>query len=105
MPAAWMRGDLTYNGRKLKGLSNVDARPGARRERKAAQDATPSATPKRMPLASGDTRNGTRLFVLRGKHRIARYPFTANRFGPPTGAVPLPAGAKAYARQPAASRR
>jgi hypothetical protein len=28
------------------------------------------------------------------KHRIARYPFTAEKFGPPAGTIPLPAGMK-----------
>jgi hypothetical protein len=48
-----------------------------------------------MTLFDGDTRQGTAYVSFERKHRIARYPFTAERFGPPAGTIPLPAGAKA----------
>ena len=47
-----------------------------------------------MTLVDGDTRQGTAYVSFERKHRIARYPFTAEQFGPPTGTIPLPAGAK-----------
>jgi hypothetical protein len=47
-----------------------------------------------MALASGDTREGTAFVSFEQRHRIARYPFNAERFGPPAGAVPLPGGTR-----------
>ena len=47
-----------------------------------------------MTLVDGDTRQGTAYVSFERKHRIARYPFTPEKFGPPTGTVPLPAAAK-----------
>jgi hypothetical protein len=48
-----------------------------------------------MALIDGDTKQGTAFVSFERKHRIARYPFSAERFGPPAGTFPLPAGAKA----------
>jgi hypothetical protein len=47
-----------------------------------------------MTLVDGDTRQGTAYVSFERKHRIARYPITTEKFGPPTGTVSLPAGAK-----------
>ena len=58
-----------------------------------------------MTLVDGDTRQGTAYVSFERKHRIARYPFTADRFGPPTGTVPLPAGGEGAWTPIAASRR
>ena len=38
-----------------------------------------------MTLVDGDTRQGTAYVSFERRHRIARYPFTAEQFGPPTG--------------------
>ena len=47
-----------------------------------------------MTLVDGDTGQGTAFVSFERKHRIVRYPFTADKFGPPTGTVPLPPAAK-----------
>jgi hypothetical protein len=90
---AWMRADLTYNGRYLNGLSNVTLGPvlganGKPLRSNAERDS------EALALASGDTRNGSAYLGFEVKHRIAIYPFTANSFGPPKGAVPLPPSVK-----------
>jgi hypothetical protein len=89
----WMRADLHYNGRYLKGLRNVALGPvlgpdGKPLQSDSARDA------EAMSLAAGDPRKGTAYVGFERKHRIAIYPFTSNSFGPPKGAVPLPSGAK-----------
>jgi hypothetical protein len=89
----WLRATLDYDGRKLKGLTNAVLGPilGA--------DGKPLSDPRLrdsegMTLESGDTKVGTAYVTFEQKHRIARYPFTAERFGPPSGTVPLPGGPK-----------
>ncbi len=89
----WMRADLHYNGRYLKGLRNVTLGPvlganGQPLTSNADRDA------ESLSLASGDPGKGTAYVGFERKHRIAIYPFTANSFGPPKGTVKLPAGAK-----------
>lgn len=89
----WMKADLDYNGRELKGLSNVTLGPILGQNGKpllADQDRDSEG----MALASGTPEAGTALVSFERKHRIARYPFTADRFGPPAGTIPLPPAAK-----------
>lgn len=89
----WLRASLDYDGRKLKGLSEVVLGPMIGADgRPLRDDAERDA--EGMTLIDGDTRQGTAYVSFERKHRIARYPFTAERFGPPSGTVPLPAGAK-----------
>ena len=47
-----------------------------------------------MALLDGDTTKGTAYVSFERDHRIERYPFGAQKFGPPTGALPLPPGTK-----------
>ena len=90
----WLKANLDYNGRQLKGLSDVvlgpvlgsDGKPLAKDEDRDSEG---------MTLVEGDTKQGTAYVSFERKHRIARYPFTAERFGPPSGTIPLPPGAKA----------
>ena len=89
----WMRATLDYDGRKLKGLSDVVLGPLLDANGKPLRDDAERDS-EGMTLVDGDTRRGTAYVSFERKHRIARYPFTPERFGPPTGAVPLPAGAK-----------
>lgn len=91
---SWMRATLDYDGRKLKGLSDVTLGPLLGADGKPLRDDAERDS-EAMTLVSGDTRNGTAYVSFERKHRIARYPFTPERFGPPAGTVPLPAGAKA----------
>ncbi|GFO83571.1 MAG: hypothetical protein A49_31980 [Methyloceanibacter sp.] len=90
---SWMRATLDYDGLRLTGLSDVTLGPildtGGKPLRSASrQDA------EGMALLSGDTREGTALVSFERDHRIMRYPFTAERFGPPDGAIPLPKTAR-----------
>jgi hypothetical protein len=88
----WMRADLDYDGRILGGLSHVMIGPILSKSGKplrgnAERDA------EAMTLTAGDTRQGTALVAFERQHRILSYSFTPDRFGPPKGAVKLPAGA------------
>lgn len=90
---SWLKADLDYNGRELKGLSNVTLGPVLGQDGKpllADQDRDSEG----MTLAEGTPVVGVAYVSFERKHRIARYPFTTDRFGPPTGTVPLPPGAK-----------
>ena len=91
---AWLRANLDYDGRKLKGLSEVVLGPVLGADGKPLRDDRERDS-EGMTLFDGDTRQGTAYVSFERKHRIARYPFTAERFGPPAGTIPLPAGAKA----------
>jgi hypothetical protein len=90
----WLKANLDYNGRQLKGLSNAvlgpvlgsDGKPLVKDEDRDSEG---------MTLVDGDTKQGTAYVSFERKHRIARYPFASERFGPPSGTIPLPSGAKA----------
>jgi hypothetical protein len=89
----WLKADLEYDGRALKGLGNVVLGPILGEDGKpllSDQDRDSEG----MTLAEGDPKQGTAYVSFERKHRIARYPLTADRFGPPTGTVTLPPGAK-----------
>jgi hypothetical protein len=90
----WMRASLDYDGRKLKGMRDVALGPMLGTDGKPLKDdATRDA--EGMTLVDGDTKQGTVYVSFERKHRIARYPFTASKFGPPSGTVPLPPATKA----------
>ena len=85
---SWMRATLAYDGRRLRGLSDVTLGPIL------DQDGKPVRTESRqdaegIALLAGDTQNGTALVSFERDHRIMRYPFTPERFGPPDGVIPL----------------
>jgi hypothetical protein len=91
---AWMRATLDYDGRWLKGIGNVTLGPIL------GQDGKPLATDAErdsegLALTSGDTRAGSALVSFEREHRILRYPFSTQRFGPPNGVVRLPKEASA----------
>ena len=91
---SWMRATLDYDGSRLSGLSNVMLGPildkdGSPLRSEAEQDA------EGMALLSGDTNSGSALVSFERDHRIMRYPFTPDRFGPPNGTIPLPKAARA----------
>lgn len=91
---SWLRVTLDYDGRRLKGLSGAVLGPVLGADGKPLRDDAMRDS-EGMTLVDGDTRQGTVYVSFERKHRIARYPFTADRFGPPTGTMPLPAAAKA----------
>ncbi len=89
----WMRATLNYDGRKLKGLSDVSLGPLLGDDGKPLRDDVLRDS-EGMTLIDGDTTQGTSYISFERKHRIARYPFTAAKFGPPTGTIPLPPTSK-----------
>ena len=89
----WLRADLDYDGRTLKGLSNVALGPLLGLDGKPLLD-DEDRDSEGMTLVDGDTGQGTAFVSFERRHRIVRYPFTADKFGPPTGTVPLPPAAK-----------
>jgi hypothetical protein len=90
---SWLRATLDYDGRKLKGLSNAVLGPMLGANGKPLRDDRDRDS-EGLTLSDGDTRRGTAFVSFERKQRIARYPFTAERFGPPAGTIPLPAGMK-----------
>ena len=90
---SWMRATLNYDGRKLKGLSDVSLGPLLGTDGKPLRDDVLRDS-EGMTLIDGDTTQGTAYVSFERKHRIARYPFTAIKFGPPTGTIPLPPTSK-----------
>jgi hypothetical protein len=91
---SWLRATLDYDGRRLKGLADAVLGPVLGGDGKPLRDDAMRDS-EGMTLVDGDTRQGTAYVSFERNHRIARYPFTADRFGPPAGTVPLPAAAKA----------
>ena len=89
----WMRARLDYAGRLLAGIGDVTLGPilgenGRPLRTETGRDA------EGIALLSGDTRNGEIYVSFERAHRILRYPLGPNRFGPPNGAVKLPAAAR-----------
>ena len=90
---SWLRATLDYDGRKLKGLDDGVLGPILGADAKPLRDGRLRDS-EGMTLATGDTREGTAYVSFEQRHRIARYPFNTERFGPPSGTVPLPGGTK-----------
>lgn len=89
----WMRARLEYDGRKIKGLSNVTLGPILGQNGKPLRSDL-ERDAESMTLVGGDMRQGTALVGFERKHRILRYPVTLKSFGPPNGSIPLPSNAK-----------
>jgi hypothetical protein len=92
---SWLRATLDYDGRKLKGLGDGVLGPILGADGKPLRDERLRDS-EGLALASGDAREGTAFVSFEQRHRIARYPFNAERFGPPAGTVPLPGGTKGF---------
>jgi hypothetical protein len=89
----WLRARLDYDGRKLKGLS--DARIGpilGKTGKPLILDRERDS--EGIALLSGDVAKGVAYVSFEGNHRIERYPFSRDTFGPPDGSLKLPAEAK-----------
>jgi len=91
---SWLRARLNYDGRHLKGLDDAVLGPLLGADGKPLRDNSQRDC-EAMALVKGNIKKGTAYVSFERKHRIARYPFDALRFGPPSGAIGLPAGAKA----------
>jgi hypothetical protein len=90
---SWMRATLNYDGRKLKGLSDVTLGPLLGADGKPLRDDVMRDS-EGVTLVDGDIKQGTAYVSFERKHRIARYPFSTDKFGPPTGTIPLPPSTK-----------
>lgn len=89
----WLRAGIDYDGRRLKALTEASIGPVLGRDGKPlATDAARDA--EGIALAGGDTTKGTAYASFERDHRILRYPFSRERFGPPGGGLALPAEAK-----------
>ena len=89
----WLRANIDYDGRKLKGLSGASIGPILGRDGKPlAGDAQQDS--EGLALIDGDTSKGTAYVAFERNHRVLRYPFTSDRFGPPDGGLTLPAETK-----------
>ncbi len=90
---SWLKATIDYDGRKLKGLSGAVLSPILGKDGKPLlEDADRDS--EGMPLIDGNTEAGTAYVSFERNHRILRYPFTAESFGPPDGTVPLPPESK-----------
>jgi hypothetical protein len=89
----WLRADIDRDGRRLKGISNATIGPILGRDGKPLT-ADRDRDSEGVALVQGDTTKGTALVSFERDHRILRYPFTRDRFGPPQGAMSLPADTK-----------
>ena len=93
----WLRANLDYDGRKLKGLSDVTLGPLLGNNGKPLLDDTERDS-EGMVLIDGDPKKGTAYVSFERHHRILRYPFDGENFGPPNFSVPLPAGTRRMSR-------
>jgi hypothetical protein len=89
----WLRAKIDYDGRKIKGLSEATVGPILGKDGKAlSQDVNRDS--EGVGLIDGDTSSGTAYVAFERNHRVFRYPFTREKFGPPAGAIPLPPESK-----------
>jgi hypothetical protein len=90
---SWLRANLDYDGRKLKGVSAASIGPILGSNGKPLVDDR-ERDAEGVALISGGTAQGTVYVSFERDHRIERYPFTRDRFGPPDGGLRLPTEAK-----------
>jgi hypothetical protein len=89
----WLNATLDYDGRKVKGLSEARIGPILGRNGKPlATDRDRDA--EGLTLISGGPDGGAAYVSFEGLHRIARYPFTRDRFGPPDQFLRLPSDSR-----------
>lgn len=93
----WLRATIDYDGHQIKGLSNATIGPLLGKDGKPLVDDSERDS-EGMTLIDGTPTKGTAYVSFERHHRIDRYPFDAERFGPPTGSIPLPAGTKRMSR-------
>jgi hypothetical protein len=93
----WLRATVDYNGREIKGLSNAVLGPLLGKDGKPLVD-DQERDSEGMTLIDGTPTKGMAYISFERHHRIDRYPFDTERFGPPTGSVPLPSGTKRMSR-------
>lgn len=89
----WMRARLDYDGRWLKGMGEATLGPILGQDGRPLRKET-ERDAEGLALISGHTRTGQAYVSFERAHRILRYTFSPERFGPPTGVVTLPAAAR-----------
>jgi hypothetical protein len=89
----WLRANIDYDGRNPKGLSDASIGPILGRDGKPLAGDTQQDS-EGLGLIDGDTSKGTAYVAFERNHRVLRYPFTPDRFGPPDGGLTLPAETK-----------
>jgi hypothetical protein len=89
----WLRATVDHDGRTIKGLSAATIGPLLGKDGKPLADDRERDS-EGMALLDGDTAKGTAYVSFERDHRIERYPFGGQKFGPPTGSLPLPPGTK-----------
>src|SRR5262249_30887582 len=89
----WLRANINYDAHQIKGLSNATIGPLLGKDGKPLVEDSERDS-EGMTLIDGTPTKGSAYVSFERHHRIDRYPFDAERFGPPTGSVPLPAGTK-----------
>jgi len=87
----WLRADLDYDGRLLKGLDDATIGPILGPDGKPIRDVV--VVDKATPGAGSPTA-GVGYVSFERNQRILRYPFASGNFGPPNGQLALPAEAK-----------
>ncbi|MGC2409347.1 MAG: esterase-like activity of phytase family protein [Methyloceanibacter sp.] len=99
----WLRASLDHDGRTLKGLSEVSIGPILGKDGKPLADDRERDS-EVVALLDGDNTRGIAYVSFERDHRIERYPFTRDRFGPSDGALPSPPKRSRW-MQTAVSRR
>jgi hypothetical protein len=89
----WLHVTLDYDGRKLKGVSGATIGPILGTDGKPLSSDTERDS-EGFALIDGTPSKGTGYVSFERDHRIERYAFTPQRFGPPTGRVALSPDAK-----------
>ena len=90
-----LRATIDYDGHQIKGLSNPTVGPLLGKGGKPLLDDSERDS-EGMTLIEGTPTKGTAYVSFERHHGIDRYPFDAERFGPPTASVLLPAGTNAF---------
>ncbi len=85
----WLRADLDYDGRFLRGLSNAVIGPLLGKDGKPLSSFS-RRDAEALVLKDGSVTKGEAYVAFEVDHRIERYPFDASAFGPPDGAVDIP---------------
>ena len=89
----WLRAKLDYDGRMIKGMSDAVIGPVLGQDGKPLRD-DKLRDSEGLTLIEGNPSSGTAYVSFERNHRILRYPFTVEDFGPPNGQLKLPPEAK-----------
>ncbi len=85
----WLKGTITYDGRKPSGIENASIGPILARNGKPVRRLR-DRDAEGMALASGSIEKGTVLISFEGNHRIGRFGVTSRGIGAPTEYLKLP---------------